>query len=104
MKTQNAFLRADDSVMLGDFGVSRVLDSPTDLAHTCVGTPFYMCPELVRRHRYSNKADMWALGIVVYELTTLRHAFDANDMQACYSSHPPATMSGLIAPIHLPNT
>ena len=40
-----------------------------------------MCPELMRKQRYSNKADMWALGCVLYELTTLRHAFDANDMQ-----------------------
>ena len=81
IKTQNIFVREDDSLMLGDFGVSRVLDSPTDLANTCVGTPFYMCPELMRKQRYSNKADMWALGCVLYELTTLRHAFDANDMQ-----------------------
>ena len=72
LKTQNVFLMADRSLKLGDFGVSRVLTSPTELAKTCVGTPYYMCPELMRRQRYSNKADMWALGCVVYELTTLR--------------------------------
>ena len=60
--------------------MSRVLESPTDLARTCVGTPYYMCPELMRRQRYSNKADLWALGCIVYELTTLKHAFDAKDM------------------------
>ena len=60
--------------------MSRVLESPTDLARTCVGTPYYMCPELMRRQRYSNKADMWALGCIVYELATLKHAFDAKDM------------------------
>ena len=82
LKTQNVFLLADGATLkLGDFGVSRVLESPTDLARTCVGTPFYMCPELMRKQRYSYKADMWALGCVLYELTTLRHAFDAKDMQ-----------------------
>ena len=60
--------------------MSRVLESPTDLARTCVGTPYYMCPELMRRQRYSNKADLWALGCIVYELATLKHAFDAKDM------------------------
>ena len=35
----------------------------------------------MRKQRYSTKADMWALGCVLYELTTLRHAFDAKDMQ-----------------------
>ena len=64
IKSQNIFLMDDDSIKLGDFGVSRVLDKPTDLAKTCVGTPFYMCPELMRKQRYSNKADMWALGCV----------------------------------------
>ena len=33
------------------------------------------------RAQYSTKADMWALGCVAYELCTLRHAFDARDMQ-----------------------
>ena len=80
IKSQNIFLMDDDSIKLGDFGVSRVLDKPTDLAKTCVGSPFYMCPELMRKQRYSNKADMWALGCVLYELTTLRHPFDARDM------------------------
>ena len=80
IKSQNIFLMDDDSIKLGDFGVSRVLDKPTDLAKTCVGTPFYMCPELMRKQRYSNKADMWALGCVLYELTTFRHPFDARDM------------------------
>ena len=63
LKTQNVFLMEDGTTLkLGDFGVSRQLDLPTDLARTCVGTPFYMCPELMRKQRYSNKADMWALG------------------------------------------
>ena len=43
LKTQNIFLMENKSLKLGDFGVSRVLDSPTDLARTCVGTPYYMC-------------------------------------------------------------
>ena len=51
------FLGEGDTVKIGDFGVSRVLDKPTDLAKTCVGTPFYMCPELMRKQRYSNKAE-----------------------------------------------
>ena len=84
------------TLKLGDFGVSRVLDSPTDLARTCVGTPFYMCPELMRKQRYSNKADIWALGCVLYELATLTHAFDARDMQARCPVTP-------CAPLHSPH-
>ena len=97
LKTQNVFLMSDGQTLkLGDFGVSRVLDSPTDLARTCVGTPFYMCPELMRKQRYSNKADIWALGCVLYELATLTHAFDARDMQARCPVTP-------CAPLHSPH-
>jgi len=80
LKTQNVFLTEKADVKLGDFGVSRVLERPTDLAATTVGTPYYMAPEIFRKVPYSAKADMWALGCVLYEVLTLKHAFDANDM------------------------
>lgn len=47
-----------------------------------------MCPELMRKQHYTSKVDMWALGCVIYELATLRHAFDAKDMQV----RPPAAV------------
>jgi NIMA (never in mitosis gene a)-related kinase len=68
LKTQNIFLTARLDLKLGDFGVSRVLERPTDLAATTVGTPFYMAPEIFRKLPYSAKADVWALGCVLYEV------------------------------------
>ena len=48
------------------------------LAATCVGTPYYMPPELFRGEAYGTKADVWALGCVLYEISAhlpvrLRH-------------------------------
>ena len=43
IKTQNIFL-TDGKLMLGDFGVSKVLDHAVDLAITNIGTPYYMSP------------------------------------------------------------
>lgn len=48
LKTQNLFLKKDDRsnerIRLGDFGISKVLDTTQDLARTCIGTPYYMAP------------------------------------------------------------
>ena len=45
-----------------------------------LGTPYYMSPELCENRPYDAKSDVWALGCVLYELTTLRRAFEGNSM------------------------
>lgn len=42
---------------------------------TVVGSPYYMSPELCQSHPYTSKSDVWALGIIIYELTALQHPF-----------------------------
>lgn len=41
-----------------------------------VGTPCYISPEICEGKMYATKSDMWALGCILYELTTLRKAFE----------------------------
>jgi len=79
LKTQNIFLR-NGKIRLGDFGIAKVLDSTKDFANTCIGTPYYMSPELFKNKPYSYKSDVWALGCVLYEMCNLRHAFDAQSI------------------------
>ena len=79
LKTQNIFLK-NGKIRLGDFGIAKVLDSTRDFANTCIGTPYYMSPELFKNRPYSYKSDIWALGCVLYELCNLRHAFDAQSI------------------------
>jgi len=45
IKTQNVFLTGSKTIKVGDFGISKVLDSTTQAALTVVGTPYYMAPE-----------------------------------------------------------
>lgn len=53
-----------------------------ECAKTLVGTPYYLSPELCQEKPYNNKSDVWSLGCILYELTTLKHAFEANNMKA----------------------
>ncbi|XP_067370236.1 serine/threonine-protein kinase Nek1 isoform X3 [Channa argus] len=81
IKSQNIFLTKDGTVQLGDFGIARVLNSTVELARTCIGTPYYLSPEICENKPYNNKSDIWALGCVLYEMCTLKHAFEAGNMK-----------------------
>ncbi|XP_050718969.1 uncharacterized protein LOC126999887 [Eriocheir sinensis] len=81
IKSQNIFLTDDGKVRLGDFGIAKILNSSSELAKTCIGTPYYLSPEMCENKPYNNKSDVWALGCVLYEMVTLRHAFEANNMK-----------------------
>lgn len=70
------FLGEDNSVKLGDFGLSKVMQSH-DFASTYVGTPFYMSPEICAAEKYTLKSDIWSLGCIIYELCTREPPFNA---------------------------
>uniref|UniRef100_A0A8C3W3S8 non-specific serine/threonine protein kinase n=1 Tax=Catagonus wagneri TaxID=51154 RepID=A0A8C3W3S8_9CETA len=81
IKAQNIFLSKNGMVAkLGDFGIARVLNNTMELARTCVGTPYYLSPEICQNKPYNNKTDIWSLGCVLYELCTLKHPFEGDSL------------------------
>lgn len=54
MKPKNIFLNDGDRLQLGDLGCSKLLK--VGLARTQIGTPYYMSPELWKRHEYNDKS------------------------------------------------
>ncbi|XP_049719244.1 serine/threonine-protein kinase Nek4 isoform X4 [Elephas maximus indicus] len=82
LKTQNVFLTKANIIKVGDLGIARVLENHCDMASTLIGTPYYMSPELFSNKPYNYKSDVWALGCCVYEMATLKHAFNAKDMNS----------------------
>ena len=98
--TTTVFLGDDNSVKLGDFGLSKILQSH-DFASTYVGTPFYMSPEICKAEQYGPHSDIWALGCIIYEMCAKQPPFNAKthfdliqkiksgrypDIPACYSA------------------
>jgi len=65
----NIFLSKEEDIRIGDLGVARVL-TDNNFAHTMVGTPYYLSPEMCEEKPYNEKSDMWALGCVLYEMCT----------------------------------
>ncbi len=55
LKTQNVFMSSGGLLKLGDFGVSKVLNSTWQLAATAVGTPYYLSPEICQNRKYNHK-------------------------------------------------
>eukprot|EP00758_Cryptobia_borreli_P014755 Tbor_TRINITY_DN5954_c4_g1::TRINITY_DN5954_c4_g1_i4::g.19320::m.19320/K08857/NEK1_4_5; NIMA (never in mitosis gene a)-related kinase 1/4/5 len=94
LKPQNVFLTQDGILKLGDFGLSTVLMNTCDMKRTQCGTPYYFSPELCMNKPYNNKSDVWALGCILYELTTLNRPFDGGSMvtvvqKICKGVYPP---------------
>lgn len=85
LKSQNIFLRRDhlsgsdpkgrSRIALGDFGIARELQFNKVAARTFIGTPIFMSPEMFRQVPYGHKADIWALGCILYEMMALSEPF-----------------------------
>jgi len=67
MKPENLLLRSDGSITIGDFGFAKKLEKG-QRAYTICGTPDYLAPELILHQGCTRAADIWAFGILVFEM------------------------------------
>lgn len=102
MKPLNILLDKQGNVKIGDLGVAKVLTTHLRAAHTGVGTPYYLSPEVAQRRPYNAKSDVWALGCILYECCTGRHPFTGNSQQQLFKevSCPPSTSCPPNNPMH----
>ncbi|CCM00395.1 uncharacterized protein FIBRA_02425 [Fibroporia radiculosa] len=68
LKAANILITAAGKVMICDFGVSALLVTASSKRNTLVGTPHWMAPEVAHASAYDTKADIWSLGIMIYEM------------------------------------
>ncbi|TNJ30055.1 Kinase, NEK [Giardia muris] len=87
LKPGNVLLSSDGRCVLGDFGLARMLGD-SSRTKTTAGTPLYMVPEIHREEGYDKSVDIWALGVLGYELCTGRLPF--SNVIAIAVEEPPA--------------
>ena len=84
IKLENILVNELGIVKMIDFGFAVVQSTNQPVTNFC-GTPSYMSPEIIKREPYDGyKADMWALGIVLYRLLCGRFPFTGNTDQELY--------------------
>ncbi len=89
LKPGNIMFRSDESVALADFGISKHLEDSWNLTKTgaVIGTLSYLSPEQGLGQRVDARTDIYALGMVLFEMLTGEKAFRANTPGALVYQH-----------------
>eukprot|EP00002_Diphylleia_rotans_P000998 TRINITY_DN10541_c0_g1_i1.p1 TRINITY_DN10541_c0_g1~~TRINITY_DN10541_c0_g1_i1.p1 ORF type:complete len:445 (+),score=93.56 TRINITY_DN10541_c0_g1_i1:163-1497(+) len=79
IKPANIFVTASGVLKLGDLGLGRHFSYESVQAFSKVGTPLYMSPDVLDGGGYDWKSDVWSVGVLLYELATLKSPFMQED-------------------------
>lgn len=97
IKPENVLLSVDGLAKLSDFGLARSVASRLSREEGVTGTAFYLAPEQALGQEIDARTDLYALGVMLYELTTGRLPFTGDDLLTVISQH-------LHAPVIQPST
>ena len=89
LKPTNVLIHSDGRAMLADFGLARGAGQPTHLTTIglAIGTPGYMAPEQVMGHEVDRRCDIYAMGVLTFEMLTGRLPFiGSNRMEVAYAT------------------
>lgn len=89
IKPSNIILTPDDRIKLTDFGIARIEDPDAALqtqAGDILGTPAYMAPEQVMGQKTDGRTDLYALGVITYEMVVGKRPFGGGNIAAIFRS------------------
>ena len=82
VKPANVRISREGVVKILDFGIARIADSEMTKTGLILGTPSYLSPEVLKGARVDYRTDMWATGIILFEMLSGRRPFEAQDLIA----------------------
>ena len=90
LKPQNVMLREDNSVALIDFGIAKSTKLSADtisMTGEIKGSPFYLSPEAIDGGDMGPSADLYSLGVILFELLAGRRPYGADNVAALLTQH-----------------
>jgi len=102
LKPSNILFRRNGTLAITDFGIAKVKSASSRLTFddTVVGTPNYTSPETIRGGEVDQRADLYSLGVVLFEMLTRRKPYQADSLAALLDAHlhsPPPPLPGDLA-------
>lgn len=85
LKPENIMIDAMGHIRLVDFGFAKKIPNP-DMKSSFCGSPFYIAPEMLSSNYYGNSVDIWALGVLLYELLVGNPPFGGKTAHEVYRS------------------
>lgn len=94
LKPSNFLLHSDRRLLLSDFGIAHILQTditeeavPLTATGTFAGTPLYMAPEMFRGEQIDHRVDIYALGIILFQLLSGQFPFNGETPYAIITKH-----------------
>lgn len=81
LKPHNILLTEQYTLKITDFGLSKFVYKQ-QMFETLCGTPLYMAPEILNYNKYTDKADLWSIGVILYEMLTGKTPYEVFSIYA----------------------
>ena len=98
IKPANIMMLKDGSIRVADFGIAHLQDSELTATGQMIGTPHYMSPEQFQGQKVEGTADLFSVGVMLYEMATGEKPFPGENLQTVMNK---VTMQAPIQPKHL---